>query len=596
MQCLYCGRVLALLTPLGGEGEFCSDEHRQKYRKETDLTFNRLLQARRPEGVKFSAGSASTGEPPKESKPLERRDFVAAPWVVDIALHATGESESLPSGHTVRIPILPRPPQDSPIAWQAPKREFPVPSAELGQPACLVFEIAGFEQKQEKEDAAAIPEQRMRLSGPVRQVPIDPVRLEPAIVKPVPGEPTHIERIHVEPATPPVSATGWVVPPAQQGPASGPGRPIQVFSSALAPATEVAVTPREATISAKDEPESVRRTGPDPRFAKLGDRRPRTTTFPPAPRPQHKPGPEPPEVSAVGKGPAVEAAPKIRPVEDKSRIPVVTTEPQPVRQEGSDKQPSKAAPKIETMNEPLFSKPLATPGTELDFALPTLRLELRESFWSRLPAAGKAGLVVVIVAVVGGAGYFAMSGGYSGSQPEGAGDDLIMTGPAAWVGNPGWNTDWAADSPSAKRGRRISILRTVFPFDDYRVEIQGRIENKAIGWVFRAMSPENYYVTKLEVVKPGLEPTLALVRFAVIGGEDQPRAQLPLALKVRHDTLYKIRFDVVGHRFTTWVQDTKVDEWTDDKIATGGIGLLYEREESASLEGNVSVVPLVMKK
>ena len=65
MRCLYCGKVLALLKPLGGEDEFCSDEHRQKYRNETDLILNRLLQAQRPEDVKFSAGSAPAGESPE---------------------------------------------------------------------------------------------------------------------------------------------------------------------------------------------------------------------------------------------------------------------------------------------------------------------------------------------------------------------------------------------------------------------------------------------------------------------------------------------------------------------------------------------------
>ena len=46
--------------------------------------------------------------------------------------------------------------------------------------------------------------------------------------------------------------------------------------------------------------------------------------------------------------------------------------------------------------------------------------------------------------------------------------------------------------------------------------MQGQIETKAIGWVFRAADPKNYYVAKIEIVKPGLEPTVALVRFAVI--------------------------------------------------------------------------------
>jgi hypothetical protein len=126
--------------------------------------------------------------------------------------------------------------------------------------------------------------------------------------------------------------------------------------------------------------------------------------------------------------------------------------------------------------------------------------------------------------------------------------------------------------------------------------MQGQIETKAIGWVFRAADPKNFYVTKLEIVKPGLEPTIALVRFAIIDGEEQAHAQLPLPMKVRRDTLFKIRLDAIGNHFTTYVQDEKVDDWTDDRVKTGGVGLYSERGEVATLKGSMSIVPLVIKK
>jgi len=131
---------------------------------------------------------------------------------------------------------------------------------------------------------------------------------------------------------------------------------------------------------------------------------------------------------------------------------------------------------------------------------------------------------------------------------------------------------------------------------DYRMEFQAQIDEKAIGWIYRASDPKNYYVNKLEIVKPGLEPTIALVRFAVINGEEQPRAQFPLSIPVRLDTLYQIRFDAVGDSFTTYVQDQKVDQWTDGRLKTGGVGLYNERDERMSLKGSVDVVPLVVKR
>ena len=34
---------------------------------------------------------------------------------------------------------------------------------------------------------------------------------------------------------------------------------------------------------------------------------------------------------------------------------------------------------------------------------------------------------------------------------------------------------------------------------DYRFEFRGQIERKALGWIFRASNPKNYYVMKLEI-------------------------------------------------------------------------------------------------
>jgi hypothetical protein len=139
------------------------------------------------------------------------------------------------------------------------------------------------------------------------------------------------------------------------------------------------------------------------------------------------------------------------------------------------------------------------------------------------------------------------------------------------------------------------MMRGSLPLSDYRVEFQSQIESKALGWVFRGQNPKNFYVIKLEVIKPGLEPTVALVHFAVINGREQDRVQVPLPMPVRVDTTYKIRFEAVGNRFTTWVQDQKIDEWNDSRIPSGGAGLYAERGESATLQGVFNVLQLVVK-
>jgi hypothetical protein len=258
-----------------------------------------------------------------------------------------------------------------------------------------------------------------------------------------------------------------------------------------------------------------------------------------------------------------------------------------------DLKPGNKKPEMKP-SEPMMPAPLAAPfpGSG-DLGLPRLNLQSSQGFWGGLPIFAKIAIVVVMLSGIGGLiAYSSKSGGAAVST---SGTGTLVTGPALPAGDAGWITDWGAD-PGVRRTRQISILRSSQTFTDYRIEMQGQIETKAIGWVFRASDPKNFYVAKLEIVKPGLEPSVALVRFGVINGEEQVHAQIPLPMKVRRDTMYKIRFDAVGDHFITYVQDVKVDEWTDAQVRTGGVGLYSERGEVATLKGGMSVLPLVTKR
>ena len=94
---------------------------------------------------------------------------------------------------------------------------------------------------------------------------------------------------------------------------------------------------------------------------------------------------------------------------------------------------------------------------------------------------------------------------------------------------------------------------------------------------------------------PGLDPQIALVRFAVLNGQEQPRIAWPLKLKVHLDTLYKVRFEAVQDKFTTWIGDEKIDQWADTHLRSGGVGIYAEKGESTSVKGNISLIPLVVK-
>jgi hypothetical protein len=60
--------------------------------------------------------------------------------------------------------------------------------------------------------------------------------------------------------------------------------------------------------------------------------------------------------------------------------------------------------------------------------------------------------------------------------------------------------------------------------------------------------------------------------------------RVPIDLGVQTDTVFNIRTDVRGPRFSTYIQGRQVDVWTDDQLKAGGVGFLNEREERGKVK------------
>jgi hypothetical protein len=284
--------------------------------------------------------------------------------------------------------------------------------------------------------------------------------------------------------------------------------------------------------------------------------------------------------------PATEAKPdKIKP-ESRKPVPPVPSppsvappEPPPVSREAGQKDPKPAM-----RAEPMRPARPPVPQTPLDLGLPSLDLKKPSgSPWARIPMSAKIGVAAAVLILIGLAvtatiAYFSTRG------PR-----VVEAGPAIPVS--GWVNDWDT-GPQVQ----ITVLRGTLNLSDYRAQFQAQIDAKAVGWVFRARDPKNFYASKLEVVKTGSIWTAVLARFAVINGQEEARAHVPLSFTVQENTVFKVRLEAVGDHFVTWIQDQQVDEFTDGRIKTGGVGLYSERGESAILKGDLSVIPLTIKK
>jgi len=227
-----------------------------------------------------------------------------------------------------------------------------------------------------------------------------------------------------------------------------------------------------------------------------------------------------------------------------------------------------------------LSKPAGSPFASLELNLP----ELNRS-GSRLPnrtvlfAASGVAAVLISVLIV-----FSLKGSGGGStvaSPTGVNVSTIGAGP-----------DWLEDfAPDPLHPRTISLLRSTNSYKDYRIEMDAQIDRNALGWVFRAKDPRNFQVGKIEVQHNGAGMNPFLVHFAVINGVPEPRKQVPLGISVSPSTVYRVRFEVTGNRFTAYVQDRKVDEWSDARLASGGAGLYSDSGERAILESAFNVTP-----
>jgi len=171
-----------------------------------------------------------------------------------------------------------------------------------------------------------------------------------------------------------------------------------------------------------------------------------------------------------------------------------------------------------------------------------------------------------------------------GSKPHKPAPASDGAGPSIIMGEGGWVEGWGGDPSNVHAGRQITIYRPSLTMADYRIEFQGMIETKSLGWVFRAADPENYYAMKLTEVSGGVTPKIELFKYLVANGRQTQVGRVPIDLPARPDTYFSVRVDARGPQFTTYIQGQQVDVWTDDQLKTGGVGLLNERDERGQVK------------
>jgi len=132
-------------------------------------------------------------------------------------------------------------------------------------------------------------------------------------------------------------------------------------------------------------------------------------------------------------------------------------------------------------------------------------------------------------------------------------------------------------------GRKIIAYDLSRDESNYRMEFSWAPSAQPIGWVFRTRDSGNYYGAKLSLVTPGDSSAVAVEHFSVLGGIEMPHSRKVNAL-MRSEPTIRIRMDASGPVFTLYVQGSPVDNWTDQRLPTGGFGFYEERGQQAVVQ------------
>ncbi len=161
--------------------------------------------------------------------------------------------------------------------------------------------------------------------------------------------------------------------------------------------------------------------------------------------------------------------------------------------------------------------------------------------------------------------------------------DDFRSGLDAWESRSNLTRSWSYDASGFVRPGPLAVFKPTVDLTDYRFEFLAEIDQKALGWAFRAEDLNNYYAMKFVVVKPGPLPLVHIVRYAVINGKEGPHVDKPLPMTVRTDMLYRIQVNTRGGDFTILAQGQVVDFWSDSRLQHGGVGFFCNRGERARL-------------
>ncbi|MEZ5402544.1 MAG: hypothetical protein R2729_22905 [Bryobacteraceae bacterium] len=156
-----------------------------------------------------------------------------------------------------------------------------------------------------------------------------------------------------------------------------------------------------------------------------------------------------------------------------------------------------------------------------------------------------------------------------------------------WQGLGNLRDEWQKVGNAVRVGS-LKLWKPTLTLSDYNLEFQAQIQNRAVGWAFRASDAKNYYATKISILPAGARgslPRAEIIRYVVENGRQVARTALPIPLSAVDDnSTYEVKMGVRGSKFTTVLNGQTVDNWADTRFQRGGVGFFSDPGERATLQ------------
>jgi hypothetical protein len=132
--------------------------------------------------------------------------------------------------------------------------------------------------------------------------------------------------------------------------------------------------------------------------------------------------------------------------------------------------------------------------------------------------------------------------------------------------------NWVQDAvdlpPRPKPTGEFVLFRPSLDKPDYRLEFNWRANPRSLAWVFRVADTDNYYGVRMKLVGPR---TISVEHFLKYRGVERSRVSKVVALSRAY---LAVRMDAAGSTFKIFADGSAISQWTDNRLAWGGIGFL----------------------